>query len=218
MNLRNRNRLLIVSVVLLGAGVPGCAVFSWVVAQFAPPQKVKALYKPPEKKKYLVFVDDLRQEMTYEPVKRQLTRQLNKQLIEHKIAKEVVPYERLVNLSVATPEFNSLSVPTVGRKLKADVVLYVEITKFSVRDDEVSPLWHGVLAVSVKIVDPEVGRIWPEDRESGYPVDQVETPLTDDPSPSYGVELSGILAKDMADKIVKMFYDHRVPAQQIGVK
>lgn len=188
----------------------GCAVFGWFVAQFSPPQKVDAVYTPPSGKTILVFVDDLANPVSYEPIKAELTKRLNKKIIENEIAAEVVPYEELLNLMAATPGFNQLHIPTVGRKLDADLVLYVEIVRFCLKDNEVSPLWHGELKTKVKIVDSRQGRLWPDDRPGGYPVEPVETRPAENPSSSYGSELTEILAERMANTISQIFYDHKV--------
>jgi len=191
----------------------GCALFGWFAAQFAPPQKVEAVYKPPSGKTILVFVDDLSNPVSYEPVKAELTNRLNEKLVENDIAAETVPYERLLNLMAATPNFNQLRIPTIGRELDADLVLYVEIVGFCLKDSQVSPLWNGKLSTRVKIVDSQEGRLWPVDRFEGYPLEPVETGTVDNPSTSYGAELAEILAEQMADSIAKLFYDHEVAAE-----
>ncbi|MDY6913304.1 MAG: hypothetical protein SVT52_02445 [Planctomycetota bacterium] len=214
MNAPLRTVWLVMLTAMLSA-VGGCAVVSWFVAQFAPPQKVKALYKPPKGKTLLVFVDDLGQEVTYAPIKGKLTEKLNKLLVAKGVAGQTVDYDRLVDLSIAASDFNRLAVCEVGQKLGADIVLYVWIDKFSLKDTEASPLWRGQFGTTVRLVDTEAGRLWPQDR-LGYPVKPVETPRIDNASPTYGTELVDILAERMADRITKLFHDHRVPAQQFN--
>jgi hypothetical protein len=195
----------------LVASLGGCQpTIAWFTAQFAPPQKVEAIYKPPKDKKVLVFVDDLRCPVSYDPLKADLTEQLNRHIKEQKLAAETIPYERLVDLMAATPNFNQLHVPDVGQKLSAELVLYVEITKFSLKDNEGSPLWQGKLGVSVKWVDA-TGRIWPRDRPDGYPLPSVDLPSVENAAVTYGSEVAKELANQMADKVAKLFYDHTGP-------
>ena len=189
-------------------------MIGWIVAQFAPPQKVDAIYTLPSDKTILVFVDDLINPVSYEPIKIELTERLNAKLIEQGIAAEVVPYEELLNVMASTPGFNQLHIPTVGQKMDADLVLYVEVVNFSLKDSDVSPLWHGKFKTKVKIVDSQEGRLWPEDRPGGYPVEPVETRPAENPSSSYGSELAEILAERMADSIVRLFNDHEVPQRK----
>jgi len=204
---------LVLAAAVVGTG--GCTpVIGWFANAFAPPQKVKALYKPPPGKTVLVFVDDMLSPVSYERVKAELTGRLNRQLAEHGIAGKTIGYDELLVLISATPNFNELAISEVGRKLGADVVLYVQITGFSLKDEEGMPLWRGRLATAVRFVGVEAGRLWPEDRQGGYPVEPVEIPPSSHPSPTYGEALSKMLAEKMADSIAKLFYDHEISAQE----
>jgi len=192
----------------LAISLCGCAFISWSVAQFSPPQEVKAIYKPPAGKTILVFVDDILHPVGYEPVKAELTERLNEQLTTQNTAGETIPYERLLNLIAATPQFDQLSISEVGRRLGADIVLYVQVEEFSLKDSPASPLWRGRFAATVRMVDVEVGRLWPEDRPGGYPVEPVEISARQETSPTYGAKLARDLAESLAEKIAKLFYDH----------
>lgn len=201
---------LAIAVVLIGCG----PVIGWCVNAFAPPQKVDALYKPPSGKKILVFVDDMLNPVCYEPIKAELTQLLNRRLIANKVAAEVVPYQDMLTLVAATLQFNRLAVTEVGQRLGADIVLYVKIDRFSLKDNEMVPLWQGRLHATVRMVDVEFGRLWPEDRLEGYPVRPVVPPAETSPLSRYGEVLSKKLANQMADRIAKLFYDHEISAAE----
>ena len=210
----------VLAAVVAGAAA-GCGpVIGWFVNAFAPPQKVKAVYQPPKGKKMLVLVDDIRNPVSYEPVKRELTERLNRQLEENKVAAQTVPYQSVLDLVTASTSFHELSVVDVGQKLGADLVLYVHVDRFSVKDDEASPLWQGRLEATVRMVDVQRGlaekrpRLWPEDRDEGYVVEPVETQPESHPSENYGEQLAETMAEQMADRIAKLFYDHEVRAQE----
>ena len=216
--MRRRNRVHLPLIALALATmvfVAGCGpMIGWFVNAFAPPQKVRALYEPPADKKLLVFVDDMLNPVSYEPVKGELTKRLNRQLTEHKVVAQTVTYEEILDLMAATPNFNELTVTEIGQKLKADVVVYVYIDEFTLKESEASPLWRGRMRATVRVVDVELGRLWPEDRPTGHSVKPVETPGASHPSPTYGTDLSKILAEKMAERIAKLFYTHRVGARQ----
>jgi hypothetical protein len=189
-----------------------CAIPAFFAAQFAPPQKVDALYDPPKGKTVLVFVDDILKPVSYEPIKSELARRLAEQLRTHKIAGKTVSYDRLADLMGATPDFNALAVSEVGQKLGADIVVYVHIDEFRLRDEAAeAQLWKGYLEVSVRMVDVTKGRLWPKDRQAGYVVPAVETPTTAKASDTYADELVKTLAAKMADRVAKLFYKHEVP-------
>jgi len=188
-----------------------CQMFSWMVAAMAPPKPVPAVYEPPQDKTILVFVDDIRNPVSYEPLKAQLSRRLSDLLVEHEVARQTVAYEKLRDLALSTPDFNQWHIPTVGEKLQADLVLYVEIDRFTLREGAQGPLWQGRLETRVKIVDSRKGRIWPEDRPNGFPVKPATTEPEANFSEDYGAVLASKLANEMAERIAKLFYAHTAP-------
>ena len=200
--------LLLTAMIATGCG----PTIGWMVNAFAPPKKIEAVYEPPEGKTILVFVDDMKNPVSYEPVKAQLTESLNAMLEENKVAAATVPYRKLLELMSASRDFNRMAVGEVGQKLGADMVLYVIVEEFSLKENEMTPLWQGKLATTVRIVDTAEGRLWPDDRPEGYPVRPVETSPRADSSPRYGEVLSKVLAAKMADRIAKLLYDHKIPA------
>ena len=190
---------------------PGCAGIKYMAAVMAPPEKVKPLYTLPADKKVLVFVDDIRHPLTYEAVKMDLAQRVGRLLAQHKMAQEVIPPDKLLDLASSMQNFNQVPIPDVGQKLGADLVLYIEIDRFSLRESNDSPLWLGRFVTRVKIVDSKVGRIWPEDRPNGYPVPPVDTPATANFNESFGAVLATKLAEDMAVRVVNLFREHEKP-------
>ncbi|MHC4294948.1 MAG: hypothetical protein ACYSTL_05125 [Planctomycetota bacterium] len=219
--IRTNGKSLLWILLTLTLSLAGCQpVIGWLVNVFAPPKKVAPVYAPPPDKKVLVFVDDLTNPVSYAPIKGLLTKRLNDRLIEHRVAADVVPHGELLTLMAATPEFNQLGIVQVGSQLGADLVLYIHIDEFSLKDNEATPLWTGKLRTKVRLIDVQKGllkqqpRLFPEDRPEGYPVKDVETPAETHPSPRYGEDLAKTLADKMADRIAKLFYEHEITAQE----
>jgi len=188
-----------------------CMLFAWMAAQFAPPKKVAAQFEPPKGKALLVFVDDILNPVSYEPVKIELTRRLNENLVAHDVAGKTISYDRLADLVASTPDFNLLAVSEVGQKLGADLVLYVRIDSFGLKDKAADQLWRGELAVTVRLVDVTQGRLWPKNRPAGYSMPAVETPTAVQSSETQEQEITDALAAQMADQIAKLFYKHETP-------
>ncbi len=213
-----RSSLGLTAIIVLCACPIGCtAIIGWIGSVLAPPQKIKAVYRPPKGKRILVFVDDIERPLSYNPIKGDLTRKINRRLEEAGVAAETVPYEKMLDFIAATPNFNHLpvSVAAVGRKLGADLVIYVHIDRFSLKDEEkVGTLWHGRFHARVRVVDVREGVLWPKDRpKAGFVVPAIETPDTPDSSPTFGTKLSEELAERMAERIAMLFYDHRKPPE-----
>ena len=188
-----------------------CGPIAWVVAVLAPPERIAAVYELPEDKKVLVFVDDISSPVRYEAVKRELTEGINDRLLKQKVAAKTVPYERLFRLIASTPEFNRLYVRDVGRLLGADVVIYVSLDEFILKDVPNVPLWHGKLRTTVRVVDVSGKQLWPLDRPAGHVVDPVEMPEVIETSNTYGTELALQMAELMAERIARLFYTHYIP-------
>ena len=129
-------------------------------------------------------------------------------LKEKGLAADTVAYDRLVDLRSAEPEFNLMSIPKIGRKLGADLVVYVNIEQFMLKDNPVDTLWRGRLAGRVKVVDVLKGRIWP-DESAGHPV-KVGAPMAESYSDTFGGELAKKLAEDFAVEVAQLFHSHYV--------
>ncbi len=200
----------LVSMMLCAAG---CAIPAWFASQFGPKQKIAAKFKPPKGKVVLVLVDDMLSPVDYEPIKIHLTEMLNEQLTANKVAAKTIPYVRIGEFVGATPDFNSLAVSEVGNKLGADIVLYVQIDEFGLRDQAASQeLWKGRLQTTVRLVDVREGRLWPTDRPEGHMVSPMaKTRTVSDNSQTRAEIVSKALAAETADRIAKYFYGHKTP-------
>jgi hypothetical protein len=188
-----------------------CAVMEYLVAKFAPPEKVEPEYVVPKGKTVLVFVDDMLNPLSYPPLKSELSRMIGEELIKHEVTAKLIAYDRLADLASSTPTFNSLAVGAVGQKLGADLVLYVQIDEFDLRDPAAPQLWKGRLEVSARLVDVNKGKLWPTDRPAGFPVPPAETPTSAEASESFGEQLATTLAAMTADSVAKLFYKYERP-------
>jgi hypothetical protein len=193
----------------------GCAVFEYVVAQFAPPKTVKAEYDPPKGKTVLVFVEDDGTLLSYEPIKEELTERVGKEIVAQGICAKTVPYQKLMGLVSQEPNFKRIWIGEVGQRLGADLVLYVVVNHFSLKETEVSSLWRGELKTTVKLVDSKTGLLWPKDRTSGFPLSVIERPSSQSVSQAYALELTRALAEKMSVKVARLFYEHKVPEREL---
>ena len=208
----------------LAVACSSCQLIGWTAAQLQPPEKVKPLYVPQAgDKRVLVFVDDRANQISYQPIKRMLTEEINSQLIEHKITSDVIAYERVLDLQANQQDFDAMSIVRIAQLAGADMVLHVDITSFRLKEDESSPLWDGTIETSVRWVDAHAktlaeARLWPKSQANGHAVPAVTTPLKDvkeDTSATYATQVASTLAKEMAQRIVALFYEHTVqPGQE----
>ncbi len=212
------------ALLVLAAGLSGCGqLMGYMGHVLAGPETVEARYEIPSDARLLVFVDDIKNPLSYPEVKRRIGRRVGEHLTheDHRVVKEIVPQRDLIALVAGDPEFYTLSIAEVGNKVGADIVLYVHIDRFQLREDPASPIWKGRLEASALLVDVHEGmqrgqpRLWPTDRLEGQPVEPpATTPSEQDPSPRYGIELTNRLCDQMADRIAKLFYDHEVDPRE----
>jgi hypothetical protein len=196
---------------LLAMSESSCAISAYLLAKFSPPEKVEPEYAVAKGKTVLVFVDDMLNPLSYPPLKAELSGMIGEELLKNEVAAKVIAYDRLADLASSTPTFNSLAIGEVGQKLGADLVLYVQIDEFDLRDPAAPQLWKGHLQVTVWLVDVTKGRLWPTNRSAGFPVPPADTPTSTESSESHGEQLATTLAAMTADSVAKLFYKHEKP-------
>jgi len=192
-------------------GLSGCQIFLPLIALVElafPKDNVPAQFKLPKGKRVLVFPDDMHSPVAYPPIKRALAEKIAKVLMEKKAIAYAVPYDDLVDLQHAEPNFNRLAVSTVGSKLGADLVIVVSIDDFRLKDSPEGTLWRGRFAGKVRVVDVKEGRLWP-DESAGRPVSANE-PVSDNSSETYGTVLSQQLAEKLGTEVAGLFHDRMV--------
>ncbi len=197
--------LLLASVMLLPVG---CQLPFAILAKLFPEEKVQPRFVLPSDRTILVFPDDIKCPLVYPPAKRTLAEKVDKLLIAHSLAAETIPYDKLIDLRNAEPKFNLMSIPRIGRRLGADLVIYVSIEEFSLKDNPVDALWRGKLVARVKVVDVLKGRIWP-DESAGFPISIAE-PMTENTSETYGSQLARKLAERMAEEVCGLFHERYI--------
>jgi hypothetical protein len=207
----NLRRLRGAVALLAGAGMlalAGCQLPLAIIEKMFPKDRVPPRFKLPADKVVLVFPDDVERPVSYPPVKRRLAEKINELLIEKKLVARTVSHDQLTALRGTEPNFDRMHVPTVGRKCEADLVVYLAIDRFTLKDTPVETIWRGRLDVRVKVVDVKKGRIWPEEM-AGFPI-SVQEPTTENTSESYGAELSRKLADKLAVEVTGLFHERLV--------
>ena len=210
-----RQSALWVMLVSMAAGVgAGCVspIISYIAGQLQRPKKIEAEYKLPGGKVVLVLAENRTDARSYESIKRKLTDALNAELINRKLAKKAIPYDDLMDFRLRTPNYYQMAIKDVCRELKADLVVYVHIDRFRLKDDT-SDVWRGQIAATVLVKDHD-RRLWPEDLPKGHEVKAIERRPSVSSSQTYGDRLADLLASQMADRIAKLFRAYRLSGIQ----
>ena len=197
---------------LLLTAAPGCNILGPVVAVVSGPPTKAAAYELDPSRIYVIFVDDLRSSLP----KRSLRDVIAQSAEEQILAEGLLPQDHLLSATatrrVAASETNENKMPIaeVGRRVGADVVIYITVDGFMLSRDGVSAMPTALSRM--KIIDvTQNERIWPSTDE-GYSVivqpNRQQGDLPKDLSGRNALEVA--LAKRLGLAIAQTFYKHEV--------
>ena len=197
---------------LLACVLGGCQVIPFMEAVFAPDKVVPPEYDIPRDARLLVLVEDahLPDIAAAARIKRELTKQINIQMLHYNVVYDVVAYEDVQALIGTDRDFYQLSDGEIGRRLESDMVLVVRIDDFRLKDSEYSTLWSGKLQTRIHLVSLDDDLLWPKDRPNGLVLPETKEVKYRDTTETYGVQLTETLAHDAADDIVKYFREYKI--------
>ena len=129
------------------------------------PQKKPVTFELP-KKPLLILVDDDRDLAQPRQVCDLLVDALAQELRNHELVERVTTNEELAKVRQTEPNFDKRGAREIGRMVKADVVLWLNITRYSLPEElewSASPAYFGV---SVKLINAQAERrddvrMWP---------------------------------------------------------
>jgi hypothetical protein len=143
--------------------------------------------------------------------RRKLVESLSDQLRQHNVAQRITTNEELARVRQAEPEFDKLSIREVGRKVNADIMIWISVVEFGFDQNLDMAVNPGRFVTKVKVFDiqaenEEELRLWPPVRQGRY----VEVKISPQKvrSSKNREEVHAKLADAMADKIVKFFYEY----------
>ncbi len=196
------------------SSLSGCQVLFAALEKMIPTQKIPAQFTLPAGQTVLVFPDDLEIDLSYPPVKHRLATKIGRVLIDKKLVDSAIPYNKISELRSAQRDFDQLAPSTIGEKLGATLVIYINIAEFRLKDQPIESLWHGKFSGNVRVVDVKTGRtIWP--RDEPWRSITVTERLVEDLSSTYGTKLANTLADKLAVEIAGLFHAHRVERNRL---
>jgi hypothetical protein len=211
--LRTALALLLLALLILPSGCAAAGAAAYVLQ---PPQKVEARYKPTTRP-MAILVETYRAKGGGGPggqtvtVRDSLASYVAIELRKNKVT-DVVDTSKIFDLRSLDPAaFRKMSIDSVGRRVGADQVLYVDLLKFKVESSIGHDMVRGELQALVKIVDAANGEtLWPKGAEQGFEVN-VDTPFTRTDDTTTPTTVEDALARSAADQIAKLFYTWTVP-------
>jgi hypothetical protein len=193
------------------SGAAGCNALGFIAAKTAqfwtPEEEVEAQYNI-SGKSVLVLVDtkDPAKASEFPRLQAILSEAINKVLTEHKACPQTVSTRSVEALRTTEPQFDTWSVTRIGKYFNVDLVLYVEVLDFRLKDEPTSNVYHGYAEGTVRLVSPETGeQIWPV-LSSARLVSAETMPGVEAESSD---EQQSIIIDGYGEKIARMFFTYQ---------
>jgi hypothetical protein len=200
----------LIALLLVLAVCAGCQALGAVVGKAAGTQPIPARFVPP-KVPTLVFAEHRAGANVDDVAAEDIGRRVAEIWQREKIS-PIIDSGKVDGLrSSAGASFSSLSIDTVGRRLGADQVLYIDVLNDQIESPPASDLIRGKMSVRVRIVDVKTATtLWPRDAVEGYPMEG----QSDWTSRGEGVTDSSVeenLRNGLAEDIARLFYKYTPP-------
>ena len=161
--MRPLNRLIWVPALLIPLALTGCGMMRGFAYLFAPRQIQKPEFVPTEGRLAIVL-DAARPRLANPVFEVNLHKKIVAYFRENGVKCQVVPYEDVMELQQATPNFQTWSIQKIGRRLGAAQVLYVRVEQLQLGDLS-DAVFTPSVELRVKVIgvqDPSVhARLWP---------------------------------------------------------
>lgn len=193
---------------------PGCRIGGALSYKVFGPSKVPAKFVPAHEPT-VVLVENYRNPAMTEFDADRIARDVGEDLMKNKVA-TVIEQDKVHALREADPEkYRDMTIPTLGKKLGAKQVIYVDLLASNVEGDASRNLVRGRADARVRVVDVETGHtIWPVDSQAGWPVG-VQVPYAE-ADPSAASQVQGALLTSLSEQIGRLFHEWKPESEGEG--
>ncbi len=188
----------------------GCSYVAAAAYVIEGPPKVEAVFELDDEKKTVLLVDDRGSVLPRRSLRRVIGEDAEQTILAAKALSPELTIPSSATLAVMSQEKRDSprSVVDIGREVGADVIVYVEMTGFSISRDGAtsSPL----VAASVKVFDVAANkRLWPAGPE-GYPLTYAPPMRSANLPASFAerIQQEDAAAKKFGVAIGQLFYQH----------
>lgn len=194
----------------LTLAMTGCGgLWGWIATTLMPPPTVPAEYVVPESKSVCVLINDQSMRSNAYSVPYKMMLRINKILQEKEVFANVVTNRELQSLKMTRSDFGRLTPYQIGKLLKVDYVMKVDVLDFGLQPAPNESIFRGRLGATVTLYNVNDSDVaWPRDEFGGRKMPTIEDAYTDSYDSKYATKLSTKMANQMADKIAKLFYDY----------
>ncbi len=193
------------------AAMPGCDYMAAAAYVIEGPPKVERQFELDDTKKVVVFVDDRSGTMPRKGLRRVIGQTAEETLLAEKALKAELVIPSAAAIAAVTQEKRGepLSVVEVGRTVGADVVVYVNVEKFTLSRDGVGAGNQPFAVAYVKVFDTASNRrIWPPE-SLGKPIMYTAAAGTQAPETlGERAKAEDALAKRLGLEVARLFFTY----------
>ncbi|MCB9867219.1 MAG: hypothetical protein H6816_11385 [Phycisphaerales bacterium] len=201
---------------LLLPALPGCGRYGGLAyfMGIGRGHKIEPQFELPEDGTLLVLVDDPAERLRWPRLRDLLEQSLGEELLAHQAVKAVISPDAMARFRQADPKFERYPAATIGRKVGADTVLWLEVRDFFNPTEIEDTSSTAKITLAVKVITTKPGtlpsdvRLWPTD-EGGY-IHSTELSAIDVHKLKGDNATARELARRAAIQIGRLFYQHTV--------
>lgn len=204
-------RALIAAGVLLAGLAGGCNIVGPAGYFIMGPPKTPALFELPEDRPTVVFVDDQESRMSRRVLRAALAEEVERSLMRQKAVRDMISGQSAIQAAGRQGSDGPLPISEVGRRVQAEVVIYVEVEEFGLTPDGTT--FAPRSSVRVRVIDAKnETRLWPAEG-AGHR-------LVTMPSPKQGAAPQNMgeafraedeLAREVGRDVARLFFKHETP-------
>lgn len=192
------------------AVVAGCNIAGPAFLLIHGPEKVPQLHELEKERPVVVFLDDRNFTISRAPTRERVAASAGQSLLKAGAVSRVLDSKAANAVVNGEPRGDLMPISQVGRKVGAEVVIYVVPERFSLSPD--GQTFEPVAQLRIKVIDAVADkRLWPEERE-GYLLTVTATTRqgTAPTDASQAREAENRFADLAGQRVAELFYDHEV--------
>lgn len=202
---------LVLSLALLAA-LAGCQAAGYVAQVVGGGEKIEARYEPLDRPT-LIMVDDSMENprLPTRELGMLIADRVGGMLVDKQVLSSYIEPTRVARLAADDPDFHKRSIVDIGKQLGAEQVIYIGMDAFYLTED--GHMYQPFAQAHVKVIDTagDGARLFPADADGlAVAVQQSYRSMEGATATTHRI-ISERLAEEFAEKIAKLFFEHKAP-------
>lgn len=195
-----------VAILLTAGALVGCNIAGPALYLLHGPAKIPRVFKLDKDRPTVIFIDDRAMNIQRTPTRERIAAAAERALLDHGAVTRVIDSRAAAAVVTNEPRGKLMAISEIGRKVGAEVVIYVTPDSFTLSTD--GQTFAPSARFRVKILDAVTDeRVWPEDRAGHTLVVSASTHQGTTPSDAAEVrEAEDKFAELVGLRLAQMFY------------